>query len=59
MINDCRGIPKDVTERDICESDLKNTINGHIKKNYEVLWFPFFIIQTQIHKLLLTILRVK
>lgn len=35
MINDCRGIPKDVTERDICESDLKNTINGHIKKNYE------------------------
>lgn len=42
MINDCRGIPKDVTERDIYESDLKNTINGHIKKNYEVLWFLFF-----------------
>lgn len=42
MINDCCGILKDVIERDICESDLKNIINGYIKKNYEVLWFLFF-----------------
>lgn len=35
VINDCRGIPRDVTERNIYESDLQNIINGHIKKNYE------------------------
>lgn len=35
LINDCRGIPKDATEKAIYEKDLKSIIKGHIKKNYE------------------------
>lgn len=42
LINDCRGIPKGVTEKDIYEKDLKSIINGHIKKNYEVFFSYFF-----------------
>lgn len=43
LINDCRGIPKGVTEKDIYEKDLKSIINGHIKKNYEVFFSYFFL----------------
>lgn len=42
LINDCRGIPKGVTEKDIYEKDLKRIINGHIKKKYEVFYSFFF-----------------
>lgn len=43
LINDCRGIPKDATEKAIYEKDLKSIIKGHIKKNYEVFCSYFFL----------------
>lgn len=35
LINDCRGIPQEVTEMETYERDLKKIINGHVRKNYQ------------------------